>query len=135
MPVVHRRGRPATSADAGGGDAGTRTDAGRLCAPGYRCTEGSDPDVVWVMREEGNINGPTCTSVCQAALQNNCAYYACDQGREVEYPNIDSFAPIADGLGFACKPGGCWWPEAPGDGIRSPAAITSLIPTAEVEPQ
>jgi hypothetical protein len=110
-----------SSPGGGGRDAGTpggtRTDSGRECAPGFRCVDGEDPDVVWVMREEGNVNGPTCTEVCRAALPDNCAYYACDEGRQVEYPDMESFAPIADGLGFACREGGCWGSEAPGEGL------------------
>ncbi len=99
------------------GSSGTRTESGRECAPGFRCVDGEDPDVVWVMREEGNVNGPTCTEVCRAALPDNCAYYACDEGRDVEYPDIESFAPVAEGLGFTCRPGDCWESEAPGEGM------------------
>jgi len=100
-----------------GADPGTMTGSGRACAPGFTCTDGEDPDVVWVMRDEGNVNGPTCSTVCRDALSDNCAYYACDAGRDVEYPDIGSFAAIAAGLGFTCRPGGCWWPDAPGEGM------------------
>lgn len=99
------------------GQQGTQTASGRLCAAGFRCVDSDDPDVVWVMREAGNVNGPTCTEVCRAALPDNCAYYACDAGRAVEYPDIESFAPVAEGLGFTCRQGGCWWPDAPGEGM------------------
>jgi|LNFM01.2.fsa_nt_gb hypothetical protein len=94
----------------------TRTASGRVCSAGFRCVDGADPNVVWVMRTEGNINGPTCTEVCRDALPNNCAYYTCAEGTTVAHRNMESFAPIARGLGFECRAGGCWSGEAPGDG-------------------
>ena len=69
------------------------------------------------MKDDGNVNGPTCKNVCKQALGQNCEFNACDEGRQVAYPDIESFAPVAEGLGFDCKEGGCWWPEAPGEGL------------------
>ena len=109
-----------------GGDAGTGSvdigqpttiEGGWECAPGYRCARGEDPDVVWVMREAGNVNGPSCTAVCRDALGSNCAYNTCDEGRTVEFPDQQAFAPVAESLGFACRPGGCWDSVAPGEGM------------------
>lgn len=104
-----------SGADTGDGETGSETEDGTKCAPGYTCW--SDGDVTWVMKDDGNVNGPTCKQVCENALGNNCEYRACDQGRAVDYPDIDSFAPVAQGLGFECREGGCWWPEAPAEGL------------------
>jgi hypothetical protein len=95
----------------------TTIDGGWECAAGYRCVRGDDPNVVWVMQESGNVNGPTCTAVCRQALASNCAYNACDEGRTVEYPDREAFAPVAEALGFECRPGGCWDSVAPGEGM------------------
>ncbi len=95
---------------------GTITPGGQECAAGFRCFDG-EGDVVWVMREEGNVNGPTCSEVCRRALSDNCAYYACDEGRDIEFPDIDSFRTVTEGLGVDCKPGGCWDGVAPGEGM------------------
>jgi hypothetical protein len=96
----------------------TTTPGGIKCAAGYTCTQasGKGRDVVWVMKNDGNVNGPNCQQVCEQALPNNCAYHACDEGRAVEYPDLDSFKPLATELGFKCKKGDCW-PEAPGEGM------------------
>ena len=108
-------------AEAGSGsgetEGGTIHPDGTKCAPGYTCWPDAENEVVWVMKDDGNVNGPTCKNVCEAALGENCAFHACDAGREVAYPDIDSFAPVAEGLGFSCREGGCWWPEAPGTGL------------------
>ncbi|MEM7437574.1 MAG: hypothetical protein AAF436_20645 [Myxococcota bacterium] len=95
----------------------TTTPGGVKCNGGYTCADDPDSNVVWVMKNDGNVNGPTCQDVCEAALDQNCEYNACDEGRNVEYPDIDRFAPIAEELGFTCRPGGCWWPEAPSEGL------------------
>lgn len=87
------------------------------CADGYTCTADPEDNVVWVMKNDGNVNGPTCQKVCEAALPNNCAYYACDEGRPVKYKDIPSFSKVASGLGFDCREGGCWWPDAPSEGL------------------
>ncbi len=86
------------------------------CAEGYTCTADPNEDVVWVMKDDGNVNGPNCQKVCEAAMPNNCAYYACDEGRPATYKDIASFSKIATGLGFSCRKGGCWWPDAPSEG-------------------
>ena len=106
--------------DAGPGeiDAGpTMTAGGLICAAGYRCADDVDTDIVWVMREAGNVNGPTCANVCRDALPDNCAFHACDAGRAVDYPDREAFAPLADALDFECRPGGCWDSVAPGTGM------------------
>ena len=108
---------PTEDGDSSGESGGTVTADGTKCAPGYTCWPDPDSDVVWVMKDDGNVNGPTCKSVCEAALSENCEYDACDHGRAVAYPDIDSFAPVAEGLGFSCREGGCWWPEAPSEGL------------------
>ena len=86
------------------------------CAEGYTCTADPEDDVIWVMKNDGNVNGPTCRKVCEAALPDNCAYHACDQGRPLKYTDMPSFAKIAEGLGFECREGGCWDSEAPSKG-------------------
>ena len=98
-------------------DAGTITPTGVKCAAGYTCYDEPDTDVIWVMKNDGNVNGPTCKSVCEAALSQNCDFYACNAGQPVAHTDIASFAHIAEGLGFECREGGCWWPEAPGEGL------------------
>ena len=113
-----RDGGGSPPSDGGGGDTGPAPPGGpRDCAEGYRCWEAPDSDVVWVLREEGNVNGPTCSAVCRQALQNNCAYHACDQGRAIEHPDMEAFEPVAGGLGFTCRAGGCWDGVAPGEGM------------------
>lgn len=37
------------------------------CAPGYTCYADPASDVVWVMKDDGNVNGPTCKNVCECA--------------------------------------------------------------------
>ena len=111
-----------SGSDRGGGSGGTgaeptTTTGGVKCNEGYTCTDDPNSDLVWVMKNDGNVNGPTCQDVCEAALDQNCEYNACDEGRGVEYPDIESFAPIAEGLGFTCRQGGCWWPDAPAEGL------------------
>ena len=112
-------GTPSASGSEGDGssEGGSVAPDGTVCAPGYTCWPDPESDVVWVMKDEGNVNGPTCKNVCEAALGDNCEYHGCDHGREVAYPDIDSFAPVAEGLGFSCREGGCWWPEAPAEGL------------------
>ncbi|MCA9644454.1 MAG: hypothetical protein KC492_27365, partial [Myxococcales bacterium] len=79
------------------------------CAPGYTCTaDPDDPGTVWVMKDDGNVNGPSCQKVCERALPQNCSYYACDDGRSVNHKDMASFGKIAEGLGFECREGGCW---------------------------
>ncbi len=98
-------------------DAPSTTPGGVECAAGYTCADDPDSDVIWVMKNDGNVNGPTCARVCEAALPNNCDYHACDDGRTVDFEDLDGFAPIADRLGFSCREGGCWWPDAPSEGL------------------
>lgn len=98
-------------------EGGSVTADGTKCAPGYTCWPEPGDEVVWVMKDDGNVNGPNCKSVCEAALSENCDFHACDGERDVAYPDIASFAPVAEGLGFECKEGGCWWPEAPAEGL------------------
>ena len=113
---------------AGSGGTGaepTITPRGVKCNDGYTCADDPDSDLVWVMKNDGNVNGPTCRDVCEAALDQNCEYNACDEGRAVEYPEMESFAPIAEGLGFTCREGGCWWPDAPSQGLYLVSINTS----------
>lgn len=98
-------------------DNGTVTPTGVKCAAGYTCYDEPGSNVIWVMKDDGNVNGPACKAVCEAALSQNCEYYACNGGQAVEHVDIDSFAGIAAGLGFTCREGGCWWPEAPAVGL------------------
>ncbi|MEL6181030.1 MAG: hypothetical protein AAFS10_18880, partial [Myxococcota bacterium] len=88
-----------------------------VCAEGFTCAQDPQSDVVWVMKDDGNVNGPTCKSVCEAALGQSCTYHACDGGRNVDYPDQESFAPVAQQLGFDCREGGCWNSEAPSEGL------------------
>ncbi|MCA9694273.1 MAG: hypothetical protein KC636_32105 [Myxococcales bacterium] len=108
-----------SSGDASSGDTAgdTSSDGVVTCAPGYTCTEDPDSNAIWVMKNDGNVNGPTCQRVCEAALGESCGYRACDAGRPVDFKDFDAFAPIASGLGFTCREGGCWWPDAPADGL------------------
>ena len=111
----------ATPADAGAthedGGAETVTESGVKCAPGFTCADDPSSEVVWVMRNDGNVNGPTCARVCEDALPENCEYHACDANRPVEFRDIEGFSPIAERLGFTCREGGCWWPDAPAEGL------------------
>ncbi len=99
------------------GETGTTLPDGTHCAEGYTCWPDPAEDVVWVMKDDGNTNGPSCKAVCERALGENCEYHACDQGRPVIYPDMESFAPVAEGLGFECRAGGCWDSVAPGEGM------------------
>ncbi|MCB9751166.1 MAG: hypothetical protein H6713_14410 [Myxococcales bacterium] len=106
---------PPTSGDDSDGTGGVPAEL--TCADGYRCYEHPETGVVWVMKIDGNINGPTCQDVCEAALPDNCEYHACEEGHTFEYPDANSFAPIAKNLGFTCREGGCWDSVAPGEGL------------------
>ena len=109
---------PDRGSGSGGSEAPpTTTPGGIKCSEGYTCMDDPNSDLVWVMKNDGNVNGPTRQDVCEAALNQNCEYNACDEGRAVEYPDIESFTPIAEGLGFTCRQGGCWWPDAPAEGL------------------
>jgi len=96
---------------------GTGPDGVVRCAKGYRCFNDKDSDVVWVMKEDGNVNGPTCQQVCEGALANSDAFHGCDGGQPLRQRDIASFKKVSDGLGFTCKPGKCWKGEAPGEGM------------------
>ncbi|MBN2342486.1 MAG: hypothetical protein JXR45_13410 [Deltaproteobacteria bacterium] len=96
---------------------GAITSTGVKCAAGYTCYDEQSADVIWVMKNDGNVNGPTCKDVCEGALSQNCEFYACDSGRPVAYPEMSDFQEVAAGLGFSCREGGCWWPEAPSEGL------------------
>lgn len=85
------------------------------CSAGYSCFTDEAANVVWVMKDDGNVNGPSCQQVCEDALPESDSFHACDDGRTVPAPTPD-FGAIASGLGFSCKTGGCW-PEAPGEGM------------------
>ncbi len=99
------------------GDTDTNPGGALMCAEGYTCFPEPGTNVVWVMKNDGNVNGPTCKDVCEDALSQNCAYHACDHGRPVAHNGIDGFKEIAAGLGFMCREGGCWWPDAPSEGL------------------
>ena len=110
------------SADSDGngddGEAGSVTlPDGTKCKEGYTCWPDPDNDVVWVMKNDGNVNGPSCKSVCEGGLDDNCEFNACDHGRPIAYPDMASFAPVAEGMGFNCREGGCWDSEAPAEGL------------------
>jgi hypothetical protein len=102
---------------------------GTHCAEGYTCWADPSDDVVWVMKDEGNVNGPTCKSVCEAALGQNCEFNACDAGRDVVYPDMAAFAPVANGLGFSCREGGCWDSQAPAEGLYLVSIETDAMGT------
>ncbi|MEN9580668.1 MAG: hypothetical protein RJA70_3677 [Pseudomonadota bacterium] len=108
--------------DKGAGDGneteiGETTANGVKCAAGYTCSADPGSGVVWVIKNDGNVNGPNCQNVCEGALSQNCEYRACDEGRPVEYPDMAAFAEIAEGLGFTCREGGCWDSESPAEGL------------------
>lgn len=103
----------------------TVTDAGVTCNPGYTCADDRDSEITWVMKNDGNVNGPSCQDVCEAALDQNCQYHACQDGHPAPAMNQDDFAPIAAGLGFSCRAGGCWDSEAPGEGMIMVSIETS----------
>ncbi|MCA9522693.1 MAG: hypothetical protein KC609_17070 [Myxococcales bacterium] len=92
-------------------------DATFTCAEGYTCFRDPEGKVVWVIKNDGNVNGPDCKSVCEAALSQSCEFHACDSERVIETKDIASFARIAAGLGFTCKKGGCWDSKAPSAGL------------------
>lgn len=104
------KGQPATL------DSGAALPGLLKCADGYRCFPEETSNVVWVMKEDGNVNGPSCQQVCESALSQSDAYHACDEGRPVEQRDIESFKKIASGLGFNCKKAECF-SEAPGEGM------------------
>ncbi len=71
-----------TGGDSGTGpDAGTLTNNGLKCAPDYTCYAVPGSDLVWAMKNDGNVNGPDCTDVCMNALSQICAYYALRRAR------------------------------------------------------
>lgn len=76
-----------------------------VCSPGYTCFE-ETPSRVWVIKDDGNINGPSCASVCSAALCPSGTYHSCDAQRPV-LEGV-SFTAVAAGLGFTCQPGDCF---------------------------
>jgi hypothetical protein len=128
LPILFLLALGCGASDAGeGGPSGpTSSDAGRegsvtgngvQCAAGYTCYSEPGSDLVWAMKNDGNVNGPTCQDVCEEALSQNCVYHACDDGRTVAYTNMAGFAPIASGLGFKCREGGCWSSVAPSEGL------------------
>ena len=104
-------------------DAGSSQDAqqkkhsGFKCAEGYTCFKEPGANVVWVMKNKGNVNGPDCKNVCEAALSQSCSFHACDHNRTIAYKDNASFAKIATGLGFKCKKGKCWGSKAPSQGL------------------
>ena len=67
------------------------------------------------MKDEGNLYGPTCHEVCSEALCNTGSYHTCDNSIVVP-KDLDSFNPIANGLGFTCQKGGCWNGVSPAEG-------------------
>jgi hypothetical protein len=101
------------------GDLGppTTSASGVTCNPGYTCSDDIDSDVIWVIKNDGNVNGPSCQDVCEGALDQNCAYHACEDGHPAAAKTAEDFAPIAEGLGFGCRAGDCWESQAPGEGM------------------
>lgn len=102
---------------AGGAAGATNVGDGVQCAAGYTCYPEPGTDVVWVMKNDGNVNGPNCKAVCENALSQSCAYHACDDGHPAEPPGSAAFTQIAAGLGFKCREGGCWSSVAPAEGL------------------
>jgi hypothetical protein len=109
----------ASPGSAGGGNGskmGGVTAGGVKCSAGYTCSDDPKSDVVWVIKNDGNVNGPNCQSVCEGALSQNCEYRACDAERVIEFPDRAAFTGIAAGLGFTCRDGGCWDSVSPSEG-------------------
>ena len=88
--------------------------AGVVCSPGYTCAESSG--VVWVLKDDGNVNGPSCAGTCEAALGQSSTFHACALSQDT-FANASQFEPISTLLGFDCRPGGCWDSVAPGSGL------------------
>ena len=114
-------GNGAGGGDEGGGslsklDSGVALGGGVSCATGYRCFPDKSSNVVWVMKTDGNVNGPSCQQVCESALGQSDTYHACDDGRPVAQRDMEAFKAIAGGLGFSCKKAECF-SEAPGEGM------------------
>jgi hypothetical protein len=74
------------------------------CAPGYKCFE-ENPSKIWVLKVDGNVNGPTCSDVCSVALCPSGTFHVCDA---VSVPVRSEWDLITRGLGFSCTQGGCW---------------------------
>jgi hypothetical protein len=105
----------------------TDTAAAMKCAPGYTCYAQPAEHVIWAMKDDGNLYGPDCSTVCAEALSQSCDYHACDEGRPVEHKDKESFMEIAAGLGFTCKDGGCWGSVAPGEGMYLVSTATDAV--------
>jgi len=75
------------------------------CAANYTCFQQS-ASLIWVMKNDGNINGPNCASECAYALCGSGTIHACNPDQPiVEGTNFDA---VAAGLGFKCRSGSCW---------------------------
>merc|ERR1719499_2486147 len=83
------------------------------CSDGYTCYE-QTASLVWVIQNEGNVNGPNCQHVCEHALCGSGFYHSCNQDIHA-IKDQDTFSHIANGLGFECKRGRCWNSKS-GDG-------------------
>ena len=83
------------------------------CAPGFTCFEETS-NLVWIIRNVGNLYGPTCSEACSEALCSTGVYHTCDSSLIISKTNFNT---IAQGLGFSCNPGECW------DGISEPGVI------------
>lgn len=90
-----------------------------VCSEGYTCaSDPTTPGLVWVMRNAGNVNGPTCKKVCEDALLHTPnVYHACNSSART-FRDAASFAPIASSLGFTCERGACFDGKAPGVGLQ-----------------
>jgi len=76
-----------------------------VCAPGYTCYAETSTRV-WVVKTDGNTNGPNCAAECAVALCPSGTFHICDPSRAVL--SGASFNAIATALGFSCRTGGCW---------------------------
>jgi len=95
---------------------GMVTQAMAFCASGYSCYP-DDDGTVWVLKDDGNVNGPTCKNVCETALCGTGTFHSCHRNKPLP-TTMEEFAPIAEGLGFECRVGTCWDGLGPADQFR-----------------
>jgi hypothetical protein len=95
-----------------------------VCSPGYTCAQDPTASTVWVMKNDGNTNGPSCKGVCEGALGQSSTFYACDDTVST-FLNNASFSRISQLLGFTCTAGGCWNSVAPGTGLQIVSIATA----------
>jgi hypothetical protein len=93
--------QPTTSAPVPTSQPTTSAPSNIACHPDYICHEES-PDLVWVLRKDGNVQGPACKEVCSDALCSTGQHYSCDDTRAVP-TDFTSFSNVTTGLGFTCS--------------------------------